>query len=104
MLITQYPIRPEVSYTFWFTILGLEGTLWGHAHSSWIRATVCDIVVLLSITLKKDTPTHSLSHTMNRSLLLMFMMCITINGQHGDLYKCSSKGLLLQNTMNCFLF
>ncbi|KAF5805702.1 putative laccase [Helianthus annuus] len=60
-----------MSYTFRFIILGLERTLWGHAHSSWIRATVCDFVVLLSITLKKDTPTHSLSHTMNRSLLLV---------------------------------
>ena len=38
--VTQCPIRPGGSYTYRFTIQGQEGTLWWHAHSSWLRATV----------------------------------------------------------------
>ncbi|THU64927.1 hypothetical protein C4D60_Mb01t31650 [Musa balbisiana] len=37
--VTQCPIRPGGSYTYRFTIEGQEGTLWWHAHSSWLRAT-----------------------------------------------------------------
>jgi laccase len=38
--VTQCPIRPGNSYTYRFTVAGQEGTLWWHAHSSWLRATV----------------------------------------------------------------
>lgn len=38
--VTQCPIRPGGSYTYRFAIQGQEGTLWWHAHSSWLRATV----------------------------------------------------------------
>ncbi|GJZ05882.1 laccase-12-like protein isoform X2 [Tanacetum coccineum] len=44
--ITQCPIRPGESYTYRFTISGQEGTLWWHAHSSWIRATVYGAIVI----------------------------------------------------------
>ncbi|KAI4354605.1 hypothetical protein L6164_003454 [Bauhinia variegata] len=38
--VTQCAIRPKHSYTYRFTITGQEGTLWWHAHSSVLRATV----------------------------------------------------------------
>ena len=45
--ITQCPIRPGRSYTYKFTITGQEGTLWWHAHSSWLRATVYGALIIL---------------------------------------------------------
>ncbi|KAH9294918.1 hypothetical protein KI387_038506, partial [Taxus chinensis] len=38
--ITQCPIQQGQSYTYRFTITGQEGTLWWHAHISWLRATL----------------------------------------------------------------
>jgi laccase len=38
--ITQCPIPPGGHYTYRFTISGQEGTVWWHAHVSWLRATV----------------------------------------------------------------
>ncbi|TVU19683.1 hypothetical protein EJB05_35848, partial [Eragrostis curvula] len=38
--ITQCPIRPGQSYTYRFQIIGQRGTLWWHAHFSWLRATL----------------------------------------------------------------
>ena len=44
--ITQCPIRPGGSYTYRFTITGQEGTLWWHAHTSWLRATVYGALII----------------------------------------------------------
>lgn len=44
--VTQCPIRPGGSYTYRFTIEGQEGTLWWHAHSSWLRATVYGALII----------------------------------------------------------
>lgn len=44
--VTQCPIRPGMSYTYRFTIQGQEGTLWWHAHSSWLRATVYGALII----------------------------------------------------------
>lgn len=44
--VTQCPIRPGKSYTYRFTIQGQEGTLWWHAHSSWLRATVYGALII----------------------------------------------------------
>jgi laccase len=38
--VTQCPVRPGQSYRYRFTVAAQEGTLWWHAHSSWLRATV----------------------------------------------------------------
>ena len=38
--VTQCPIQPNSSYTYRFNVTGQEGTLWWHAHSSFLRATV----------------------------------------------------------------
>ncbi|PKI34854.1 hypothetical protein CRG98_044758 [Punica granatum] len=43
---TQCPIRPGSSYTYRFTITKQEGTLWWHAHVSWLRATVYGALVI----------------------------------------------------------
>lgn len=44
--ITQCPIRPGQSYTYRFTIIDQEGTLWWHAHSRWLRATVYGALII----------------------------------------------------------
>jgi FtsP/CotA-like multicopper oxidase with cupredoxin domain len=38
--ITQCPIQPNQSYTYNFTVEGQAGTVWWHAHISWLRATL----------------------------------------------------------------
>ncbi|KAH9294909.1 hypothetical protein KI387_038497 [Taxus chinensis] len=44
--ITQCPIQPGGRFTYRFTIIGQEGTLWWHAHVSWLRATVHGALVI----------------------------------------------------------
>lgn len=44
---TQCPIRPGNSYTYRFKIVGQEGTLWWHAHVSFLRATVYGALIIL---------------------------------------------------------
>lgn len=44
--VTQCPIRPGGSYKYRFTIEGQVGTLWWHAHSSWLRATVYGALII----------------------------------------------------------
>ncbi|GJW03287.1 laccase-2-like protein [Tanacetum coccineum] len=45
--ITQCPIQTGQSYTYNFTITGQIGTLWYHAHISWIRATLYGPIIIL---------------------------------------------------------
>ena len=45
--VTQCPIRRGSSYTYRYTIQEQEGTLWWHAHSSWLRATVHGALIIL---------------------------------------------------------
>ncbi|KAL7584401.1 hypothetical protein Lser_V15G42408 [Lactuca serriola] len=45
--ITQCPIQTGQSYVYNFTIIGQTGTLWYHAHVSWIRSTLYGPVVIL---------------------------------------------------------
>ncbi|KAK1412395.1 hypothetical protein QVD17_33615 [Tagetes erecta] len=44
--ITQCPIRPGGNYTYRFNLVGQVGTLWWHAHSQWLRATVYGALVI----------------------------------------------------------
>ncbi|KAK3162483.1 hypothetical protein QOZ80_1BG0090060 [Eleusine coracana subsp. coracana] len=39
-MVTQCPIQPNSSFTYRFSVPGQEGTLWWHAHASFLRATV----------------------------------------------------------------
>ncbi|GLJ51988.1 hypothetical protein SUGI_1104900 [Cryptomeria japonica] len=44
--ITQCPIQAGGKYTYKFRIIAQEGTLWWHAHVSWLRATVHGAIVI----------------------------------------------------------
>jgi len=45
--ITQCPILTGQSYVYNFTIVGQRGTLWWHAHISWLRSTLYGPIVIL---------------------------------------------------------
>ncbi|XVF69140.1 hypothetical protein PTKIN_Ptkin11bG0056900 [Pterospermum kingtungense] len=45
--VTQCPIQTGQSYVYNFTIVRQGGTLWWHAHVSWLRATVYGPIVIL---------------------------------------------------------
>ncbi|KAF7076026.1 hypothetical protein CFC21_080740 [Triticum aestivum] len=45
--VTQCPIQTGQSYVYNFTVTGQRGTLWWHAHISWLRATVHGAIVVL---------------------------------------------------------
>lgn len=44
--VTQCPIKPGGTYTYRFTIINQEGTLWWHAHTDWLRATVYGALII----------------------------------------------------------
>ncbi|TVU27489.1 hypothetical protein EJB05_30103 [Eragrostis curvula] len=111
--VTQCPIRPGESYTYRFTVAGQEGTLWWHAHSSWLRATVHGALIIrprakvpypfnngkppareIPIILGEwwDMNPIDVVRTATRTGAAPNISdAITVNGQPGDLYKCSSK-------------
>ncbi|KAL2502836.1 Laccase-17 [Forsythia ovata] len=45
--ITQCPIQTGQSYVYNFTVVGQRGTLWWHAHLSWLRSTVYGPLIIL---------------------------------------------------------
>ncbi|KAK9290329.1 hypothetical protein L1049_008496 [Liquidambar formosana] len=45
--ITQCPIQTGQTYVYNFTIVGQRGTLWWHAHISWLRATLYGPIIIL---------------------------------------------------------
>ncbi|KAG9449737.1 hypothetical protein H6P81_009702 [Aristolochia fimbriata] len=51
--ITQCPIQPGKRYTYDFEVSGQRGTLWWHAHISWLRDTVYGAIVIMP---KQGTP------------------------------------------------
>ncbi|KAG6436618.1 hypothetical protein SASPL_101519 [Salvia splendens] len=112
--VTQCPIRPGGSYTYRFTIRGQEGTLWWHAHSSWLRATVYGALIIRP----KQGDSYPFQKPKRETALLLgewwnadpiavirqatrtgaapnVSDAYTINGQPGDLYNCSSKDTLI---------
>ncbi|XP_037440534.1 putative laccase-17 [Triticum dicoccoides] len=108
--VTQCPIRPGGSYTYRFTVAGQEGTLWWHAHSSWLRATVYGALIVrprdpvpypfdfhgevAPIMLGEwwDMNPIDVIRTATRTGAAPNISdAITVNGQPGDLYSCSSQ-------------
>lgn len=108
--ITQCPIRPGGSYTYRFTITEQEGTLWWHAHSSWLRASVYGALIIhprLGTTYPFTMPHREtpiiLGEWWNRNPIDVVNQATrtgaapnisdayTINGQPGDLYPCSTR-------------
>ncbi|XP_074578053.1 laccase-17-like [Curcuma longa] len=45
--ITQCPIQTGQTYVYNFTVTGQRGTMWWHAHASWLRATVYGPLIIL---------------------------------------------------------
>lgn len=45
--VTQCPIQTGQSYVYNFTIVGQRGTLWWHAHISWLRSTLYGPIIIL---------------------------------------------------------
>ncbi|PWA66475.1 coagulation factor 8, Laccase [Artemisia annua] len=111
--VTQCPIRPGGSYTYRFVIQDQEGTLWWHAHSRWIRATVYGALVIrpkLGVSYPFPKPKLELPILLgewwNRDIISVLQQALfsgaapnisdalTINGQPGDLLKCSKQGTI----------
>ncbi|GLJ51989.1 hypothetical protein SUGI_1104960 [Cryptomeria japonica] len=109
--ITQCPIQAGGKYTYKFRIIAQEGTLWWHAHVSWLRATVHGAIVIYP---KKGSsypfpqPYSEfpivLGEWWNKDLEVVKRLSIQIggapnisdafliNGQPRDLYACSKSG------------
>ncbi|KAJ4826220.1 Laccase-17 [Turnera subulata] len=45
--LTQCPIQTGQSYVYNYTIVGQRGTLWWHAHISWLRSTLHGPIIIL---------------------------------------------------------
>ncbi|CAL9002576.1 unnamed protein product [Prunus brigantina] len=108
--ITQCPIQTGQSYVYNFTITGQRGTLWWHAHISWLRATVYGPIVILP---KRHVPypfpqpfqevpiifgewwkadTEAvISQALQTGSGPNVSDAYTINGLPGPLYNCSAK-------------
>ncbi|XVF46550.1 hypothetical protein PTKIN_Ptkin03bG0036000 [Pterospermum kingtungense] len=108
--ITQCPIQTGQSYVYNFTITGQRGTLFWHAHNSWLRATVYGPLIIF--------PNHNESYPFvkpYKEVPIMFgewfnadpeavinqslqtgagpnvSDAYTLNGLPGPLYNCSVK-------------
>ncbi|XP_042515786.1 laccase-7-like [Macadamia integrifolia] len=108
--ITQCPILPGNNYTYKFNITKQEGTLWWHAHFSWLRATVYgpliihprsgrsfpyekpykEVPILLGEWWNANVIDVENEATMNGGAPNI-SDAFTINGQPGDLYPCSKN-------------
>ncbi|XP_068635556.1 laccase-17-like [Aristolochia californica] len=108
--VTQCPIQTGQSYVYNFTITGQRGTLFWHAHISWLRSTLYGPIVILP---KRNVPypfpkPHKefpiiLGEWFNVDTEAIINQALqtgggpnvsdayTINGLPGPLYNCSSK-------------
>uniref|UniRef100_A0A7N0VJP5 laccase n=1 Tax=Kalanchoe fedtschenkoi TaxID=63787 RepID=A0A7N0VJP5_KALFE len=109
--ITQCPIRPGEKFRYEVIFSREEGTLWWHAHSDWSRATVHGPIIVYpksgaSYPFPKPHAEHSLvlASWFKDDVMDVIRTALvnggdtnsadafTINGQPGDLYKCSMEG------------
>ncbi|MCO5580525.1 hypothetical protein L7F22_034393 [Adiantum nelumboides] len=115
--ITQCPIQTNRSYVHRFQIIDQRGTLFWHAHQSWLRASIHGAFIILKKN-KVDYPFEkprlelapvifgewwnaNVEDVIQQALALgggyNISDAITINGQPGDLYNCSSNGTVVYN-------
>lgn len=115
--ITQCPIQTNQSYVYNFTITGQRGTLFWHAHISWIRATVYgpliifpkrgvpypfakpdkEVPMLFGEWFNADTEAI-ISQALQTGGGPNVSDAYTINGKPGPLYNCSSDTFKLKVT------
>lgn len=107
---TQCPIPPGDQYTYKFNVTKQEGTLWWHAHFSWLRATVYGGLIIRPSNGRQypfPEPDEEvpiiLGEWWNANVIDVENQAIatgaapnisdayTINGLPGDLYACSPK-------------
>ncbi|PIA60393.1 hypothetical protein AQUCO_00300114v1 [Aquilegia coerulea] len=108
--ITQCPIQTGQTYVYNFTIVGQRGTLWWHAHISWLRSTLYGPIVILPqqnssypfAKPDKEVPiifgewfNVDTEAIINQALKTgggpNVSDAYTINGLPGPLYNCSAK-------------
>ncbi|XP_052138243.1 laccase-25-like [Oryza glaberrima] len=107
-MITQCPVGPSGNYTYRFNVSDQEGTLWWHAHISFLRATVYGAIVLnpgaaAPFPAKPDAEhVVLLGEWWNANVVDLERMAFltgiparnadayTINGKPGDLYNCTA--------------
>ncbi|XP_019186338.1 PREDICTED: laccase-17-like [Ipomoea nil] len=108
--VTQCPIQTNQTYTYNFTITGQRGTLFWHAHISWLRATLHGPIIILprrneSYPFQKPykevpiifgewwkaDPEAVISQALQTGGGPNVSDAYTINGLPGPLYNCSSK-------------
>ncbi|KAK4354103.1 hypothetical protein RND71_026297 [Anisodus tanguticus] len=106
----EFEIRPGNSYKYRFNLTGQEGTRWWHAHVSWLQATVHGALIIRpkrgrSYPFPKpyrEVPillgewwNANVVDVENEGLATGAKPnnsdAYTINGQPGDLYRCSSN-------------
>ncbi|RZR79581.1 hypothetical protein BHM03_00005315, partial [Ensete ventricosum] len=116
----ECPIRPGNSYTYKFNVTGQEGTLWWHAHVSFLRATVHGALIIRPRGGPARCPFPQPDHEIPIVLALLVLQssagewwkanvvdvadeafltggnpnisdAFTINGRPGDSYECSKK-------------
>ncbi|XP_057864359.2 laccase-17 [Cryptomeria japonica] len=108
--VTQCPIQTGQSYVYKFTIKGQRGTLWWHAHISWLRASLYgpiiiypknhtsypfpkphhEVPILFGEWWNADTETV-INQAMQNGGGPNVSDAYTINGLPGPLYNCSAK-------------
>ncbi|XP_015896886.2 laccase-17-like [Ziziphus jujuba] len=108
--ITQCPIQTGQSYVYNYTITGQRGTLFWHAHISWLRATLYgpivilpkkrvpypfpqpfkEVLIIFGEWWKADTETV-INQAMQTGSAPNVSDAYTINGLPGPLYNCSAK-------------
>ncbi|XP_010535559.1 PREDICTED: laccase-17 [Tarenaya hassleriana] len=108
--ITQCPIQTGQSYVYNYTVVGQRGTLWYHAHISWLRSTLYGPIIIL--------PKYGVPYPFEKPYKEVPMIfgewfnadpeaiinqalqtgggpnvsdAYTINGLPGPLYNCSAK-------------
>ncbi|KAL2926724.1 Laccase-22 [Bienertia sinuspersici] len=83
--IAQCPIQPRQSYLYNFTIIGQRGTLFWHAHISWLRATLHGAIVILP---KKGTP-YPFPHPVKEKIIVL-----------GEWWKADTEAVINQAQKN----